>query len=254
MSTPGSLIGFPSFGQVYDTEIVHSYQAFEPENPIDIPTSEPASPQVSFTILEQYLPYGRPCPLGFTDGASFADKYITHIPIVVYNPTAGAITCTAKDRTVGTTWGSGSSVSIAAGKYAVFYSYGLTTRNLDDTQDTKLYASAAGLQLISAYMIIYPNKLYIAPEPGINFKLTLGSTIALPLTSVSSGLVYSLRLAGIYNNLGYEITGSIQLNAYTGNPNSGSSIALKTAWDNGLASPRYLCSPYPMAIRYTKVD
>lgn len=153
------LAGFPAFGPRVDTTITYNPRIVTLETPTDLPTTEPATAQVQFVLAGTDLPACSPYPIPWADSVAITSRYMCHMFAYVKNESGGTATIYAKYKTANTpTWSTAVSVSATNNYYYSIGSVGLTTWAIGDTQEIKLYASAAGVKLIKYALIIYPNR------------------------------------------------------------------------------------------------
>lgn len=180
------LAGFPAFGPRVDTNITYYPRITEFDPVVELPTSEPATAQVQFTIAEADLPTFSPYPIPWLDSTTLRHKCLVYA--YVHNGSGGTATVYAKRKTANTpAWSSATSVSATNGYWYCYAGPGINTFAVGDTQEVKLYASAAGVKLIKAFMVV----VHVLVGTGLPTKLAnLEIDFATDSLFGGTGLVY----------------------------------------------------------------
>lgn len=250
------LAGFPAFGPRVETNITYHPKEllFDPAQ--DIPTSEPETAQVQFTIEQGDLPTFALYDIPFKVGELFYNKYACYLWISVQNPTAGSIGVTCKYKKANTPSWTTSGSSIPAGNYGCDTVVGLTLPALGDVQEVKVYANVAGAKLLKAYMFIMPNYL----GSGLMGMSVADVEVDLIATSPIGGLA-------VTNSVSYWRQKISSNTSLSGDANIRVAVGeLWSTWGFGIApsptdiwyksateSLRHWCPYYPTRIAYTPI-
>lgn len=159
-----NLAGFPAFRPRVDSTIIYHPREIVFDPAIELPTSAPATPQLEMTVAASDLPTIAPYDVPFDASDTMAMRYTVYTIASFQNTGAGSATITAQWRSTGTTYNAITAIpttgAVAAGKYkTITFSKTLTSWSLGDTFQNKFYASAAGVNLLKAYVVILPRKI-----------------------------------------------------------------------------------------------
>lgn len=154
------LAGFPAFGPRVDTNITYHPKEIVFDPALELPTSAPETPQIQIPVSEGDLPSFSPFLIPYMAAAGGQDIYVPLLICSFYNSGASAATIYMQYNSSGTSYIQAGTGSIGAGKYKASTSTRtLTSWNVGSTLQFRCYASAAGVQLLRAYLVLIPRRI-----------------------------------------------------------------------------------------------
>lgn len=275
LRNPG-VTGFPAFGPRIDRRIIYHPRLHGMEAPLDLPTSSPASPNLSFTIGEGDLytldPAGGLIPTQSSTDA-FSTRYFVYVLLCYRNQNASSRNLQSYYRSTGTSYTACGYAAIGAGKYKTqLISMGnYFAGAVGGTVDLKLEANGADVSVIWAYLIIAP--YYLLGSPGdsvtdigksfLDISCDISTASWIGGTATRDGLLRHYMHGATHSAAGSDITPNTLTNwnvaAWRSIWNGGCIVAAiptdaqSTKWSADLASDSKAHGqvPYPTRIAYT---
>lgn len=270
------LAGFPAFGARVDTRITYHPVEYVPDPALVLPSSEPGTAQVQFTVNEASLPTWDPVyPNLATDDFTFDTKYVVCTIVGFYNAGASSYTINGKYKSAKpSTFTATAAGSIGAGKYKMITIMDtMSSLALNDVHEMKFYTNDTGgdanVKLLWAYMVVIPYYLVRTITTPVqsrvadlaidmsNASWVGAASIQVPTTNYASYRVVTRNADG--SATAFEVAASVVFPAYS-SPTSTAYMARRpttdpSPWSNDQTTDnkRHKQPYYPTRIAYTPI-